>query len=117
MLSRDAARRRAGRRGVGNRASGLIAIWQIQDKIVLDAEAETAIEFKREFAGGQDPLMWTAMNMIIRLSSFMLLYIGVQVLCNPVNALLASAASRRQLIENQSLLWAERLADLCAQRL
>ncbi len=34
------------------------AIWAVQDKLVLDAEEEKAVELKREFAGGQERVIW-----------------------------------------------------------
>jgi hypothetical protein len=35
------------------------AIWNMQDKVALDAEEEKAIELKREFTGGQERVVWT----------------------------------------------------------
>ncbi len=34
------------------------AIWNIQDKIALDADEEKAIELKRDFAGDQERVLW-----------------------------------------------------------
>ena len=34
------------------------AIWAIQDKLALDAEEEKAIGLKREFADGQERVVW-----------------------------------------------------------
>lgn len=34
------------------------AIWAIQDKIALSPDEKNAIEFKREFAGGQERAVW-----------------------------------------------------------
>ena len=36
------------------------AIWAVQDKIALDAGEETALELKREVAGGQERVVWNA---------------------------------------------------------
>ena len=37
---------------------GIRAIWNIQDKIALDADEEKAIELKRELVNGQERLVW-----------------------------------------------------------
>jgi hypothetical protein len=34
------------------------AIWALQDKLALTPEEENAIELKREFAGGQERVVW-----------------------------------------------------------
>jgi len=34
------------------------AIWAVQDKLALDADEEKAIELKREFAGGQERVLY-----------------------------------------------------------
>jgi hypothetical protein len=34
------------------------AIWNIQDRIALDAEEEKAVEVKREMVAGQERVMW-----------------------------------------------------------
>jgi hypothetical protein len=34
------------------------AIWAIQDRLVLDAEKEKAIELKREMIAGQEHVLW-----------------------------------------------------------
>jgi len=34
------------------------ALWALQDKLALSAEEETAVEFKSEFAGGQERVAW-----------------------------------------------------------
>jgi hypothetical protein len=34
------------------------AIWDIQDKIALDADEEKAIDLKREFVNGQERTIW-----------------------------------------------------------
>jgi len=34
------------------------AIWSIQDRLVLDAEEEEAVEFKRELVAGQERVVW-----------------------------------------------------------
>jgi len=34
------------------------AIWAVQDRLALDADEEKLIELKREFAGGQERVLW-----------------------------------------------------------
>ena len=34
------------------------AIWAIQDRLALSAEDESAVELKRDFAGGQERVVW-----------------------------------------------------------
>ena len=34
------------------------AIWSIQDRILLDADEEGAVELKREMVGGQERVVW-----------------------------------------------------------
>ena len=34
------------------------ALWALQDKLALSTEEETAVELKREFAGGQERVAW-----------------------------------------------------------
>jgi hypothetical protein len=34
------------------------ALWALQDKLALSPEEESAVEFKREFADGQERIAW-----------------------------------------------------------
>ena len=34
------------------------ALWALQDRLALSPEEESAVEFKREFAGGQERVVW-----------------------------------------------------------
>jgi hypothetical protein len=38
------------------------AIWAVQDKLALNADEEKAIELKREFAGGQERVVWNPLR-------------------------------------------------------
>ena len=40
------------------------AIWAVQDRLALDADEEKAIELKREFAGGQEQVLWNPSHSI-----------------------------------------------------